>query len=100
MQLLDNLTNPPIMECLDYNHPFVLHMCASLEGLGAVLFTVYQKQNGKMRVMGYGSRSLSQAEKKYHSGKLEFLALKWAVCEHFRYYICDVHERVYRRCHP
>ena len=37
-----------------------------------------------MRVMGYGSRSLSPAEKKYHSGKLEFLALKWAVCEHFQ----------------
>jgi hypothetical protein len=40
-----------------------------------------------MRVMGYGSRSLSQAEKKYHSGKLEFLALKCAVCEHFRDYL-------------
>ena len=34
--------------------------------------------------MGYGSRSLSPTEKKYHSGKLEFLPLKWAVCEHFR----------------
>ncbi|CAB3985542.1 Hypothetical predicted protein [Paramuricea clavata] len=66
----------------DYNQPFILHTNASLEGLGAVL---YQKQNGQMRVLGYGSRSLSQAEKKYHSGKLEFLALKWAVCEHF----CD-----------
>ena len=65
----------------DYNRPFILHTNASLEGLGAVL---YQKQNGQMRVMGYGSRSLSQAEKKNHSGKLEFLALKWAVCEHFR----------------
>lgn len=38
-----------------------------------------------MRVIGYGSRSLTKAEKNYylHSGKLEFLALKWAVCEHF-----------------
>jgi hypothetical protein len=36
---------------------------------------LYQKQNGQMRVMGYGSRSLSQAENKYHSGKLEFLVL-------------------------
>ena len=37
----------------------------------------------------YGSRSLSPAEKNYHlqSGKLEFLALKWAICDHFRDYL-------------
>ena len=37
-----------------------------------------------MRVMGYGSRALAPAEKRYHATKLEFLALKWAVCDHFR----------------
>ncbi len=68
----------------DYNQPFVLHTDASLQGLGAVL---YQNQNGQMRVMGYGSRSLNEAERKYYSGKLGFLALKWAVCEHFRDYL-------------
>ena len=59
------------------------------EGLRAVL---YQKQDGKMRVIGYGSRSLNKAEKNYylHSGKLKFLALKWAVCEHFRDYLYHV----------
>ena len=42
-----------------------------------------------MRVIGYGSRSLTKAERNYHlhSGKLEFLALKWVVCEHFRDYL-------------
>ena len=42
-----------------------------------------------MRVIGYGSRTLTTAEKNYylHSGKLQFLALKWAVSEHFRDYI-------------
>ena len=30
---------------------------------------------------------LSPVEKKYYSGKLEFLALKWAVCEHFTDYL-------------
>ncbi len=41
-----------------------------------------------MRVIGYGSRTLTNAEKNYHlySGKLEFLALKWAISEHFRDY--------------
>ena len=70
----------------DFSQPFVVHTDASQEGLGAVL---YQRQDGKMRVTGYGSRSLTKAERNYHlhSGKLEFLALKWAVCQYFRDYL-------------
>ena len=73
--LVSYLSNPPVMAYPDFSIPFVLHTDASLEGLGAVL---YQKQQGKMRVIGYASRTLSPAEKKYHlhSGKLEFLALR------------------------
>ena len=73
--LLDRLVSPPILGYPDFSKPFVLHTDASQERLGAVL---YQKQDGKMRVIGYGSRSLTKAEKIYflHSGKLEFLALK------------------------
>lgn len=39
--------------------------------------------------MAYGSCTLSISEKKYHlhSGKLQFLALKWAISEHFRDYL-------------
>jgi hypothetical protein len=92
-ELLDCLISPPILGYPDYSQPFELHTDASLQGLGAVL---YQMQEGKMRVIGYGSRSLSPAERRYHAGKLEFLALKWAVCEHFRdilYYACpELHD--------
>lgn len=58
----------------------------SEQGLGAVL---YQRQEGKLRVIAYGLRTLSPAEKKYrlHSGKLEFLALKWVVCKKFYDYL-------------
>ena len=59
-ELCDKITNPPIIGYPDYNHPFVLHTDASLDGLGAVLC---QKQNGTMRMMGYGSRFLNPAEK-------------------------------------
>ena len=69
-----------------FNDPFVLHTDASEVGLGAVL---YQKQNGALKVIAYGSRTLSPAEKNdhLHSGKLEFLALKWSICEQFRDYL-------------
>lgn len=41
------------------------------------------------RIIGYSSRMLNAAERNYHlhSGKLEFLALKWAVCKKFRDYL-------------
>lgn len=84
--LIDKLIAPPILGYPDMTAPFVLHCDASQEGLGAVL---YQRQKGKMVVIGYGSRTLTPPEKNYHmhSGKLEFLALKWAVCERFRDYL-------------
>ena len=71
----------------DYNLPFVVHCDASELGLGAVL---YQKHDNVNRVVSYASRTLNEAERKYHlhSGKLEFLGLKWAVCEKFADYLC------------
>ena len=60
-------------------------MDASKEGLGAVLS---QKQNdGRYHPVIFGSHSLTPAEKNYHSSKLEFLALKWSVMEHFKEYL-------------
>ena len=83
---MDFLISAPILAYPDYDVLFILHTDASKDGLGAVL---YQEQGGEERVIGYGSRSLTPAEKNYHlhSGKLEFLALKWAVCEQFRDYL-------------
>ena len=37
--------------------------------------------------VAYGSRVLTTHEKNYHSTKLEFLVLKWAVTEHFKEYL-------------
>ena len=85
-QLIDCLTQPPVLGFPEFSQPFILHTDASNQGLGAVL---YQRQNGKLRVIAYGSRTLTAAEKNYHlhSGKLEFLALKWAITEKFRDYL-------------
>ena len=62
----------------------MLNTDASGTGLGAVL---YQKQDGKDRVVAYASRSLTKAERNYPAHKLEFLAVKWAVCEKFHDYL-------------
>lgn len=84
--LIDCLAEPPVLGFPDFSQPFILHTDASNQGLGAVL---YQKQDGKLRVIAYGSRTLTAAERNYHlhSGKLEFLALKWSITEKFRDYL-------------
>ena len=74
----------PILAYPNYQLPFTLHTDSSTDGLGAVL---YQKQDGKLRVIAYASRSVSKAESNYPAHKLEFLALKWAVCEKFHEYL-------------
>ena len=84
--LIDCLLHPPVLGFPDFTQPFIVHTDASHQGLGAVL---YQHQDGKLRVIAYGSRSLTAAEKNYHlhAGKLEFLALKWAITDKFRDYL-------------
>ena len=74
----------PILAYPDYQLPFILHIDSSSEGIGAVL---YQRQDDKLRVIAYASRSVSKTESNYPALKLEFLALKWAVCEKFHKYL-------------
>ena len=45
-----------------------------------------RNSNGWYHPIAFGSCSLTPAEKNYHSSKLEFLALKWSVTEHFKEY--------------
>ena len=75
-KLLNCLTEPPILAYPDYSVPLILHTDASRAVLGCGLF---QDQDGTLRVIGYGSRTLMGSEEKYHSSQIEFLALKWAI---------------------
>ena len=69
----------------NYAKDFLLKMDTSKEGLGAVLS---QKQaDRQLHLVAYGSWALTTHKKNYHSTKLEFLALKWAVMEHFKEYL-------------
>ena len=84
--VIDTLQSPAVMAYPNFDKPFILNCDASGLGLGAVL---YQQQGEKLRVISYASRTLTEAEQNYHlhSGKLEFLALKWAVTGRFSDYL-------------
>ena len=85
-EMIDYLKSPMVMAYPDFDLPFFITTDASNEGLGSVL---YQNQGGVDRVISYASRTLNEAERNYHmhSGKLEFLGLKWAVTERFSDYL-------------
>ena len=74
----------PILAYPDFSLPFILQTDASGGGLGAVLA---QMQEGKERVIGYASRTLTGGEARYPAHKLEFKALHWAATTKFRDYV-------------
>ena len=83
--LKGKVQSTPILVFPDFDKPFLLETDASKEGLGAVLS---QKQNDAWyHPITFGSHSLTLSEKNYHSTKLEFLALKWSMTEHFKEYL-------------
>ena len=78
------LCSPPVLAYADYTKPYEVHVDASYNGLGAVL---YQWQDGLRKPIYYASRGISVSEKNYPTHKLEFLALKWAVTDKFKDYL-------------
>lgn len=71
----------------DPQQSYVLHVDASLDGLGGVLYQPYPEG---LRPVAFISRSLSPAERNYPAHKLEFLALKWAVVDRLHEYLYGV----------
>ena len=53
--------------------------------MGTVL--LQESDDGHYHPVAFASRKLKGGQPKYHSSKLEFLALKWAVTEQFREYL-------------
>ena len=79
--LKGKVQSTPVLVFPDFNKPFLLETDASEEGLS-------QKQSdGRYHPVTFGSCSLTLSEKNYHSSKLEFLALKWSIMEHFKEYL-------------
>ena len=75
----------PVLAFADYTKDFLLETDTSKEGLGAVLSQ--KQEDGQFHPVVYGSQVLTMHEMNYHSTKLEFLALKWTIMEHFKEYL-------------
>lgn len=80
-----------LLECVmlahpDFNEPFILSVDASLDGLGAVLSQV-PKGELQARPIAFASKTLSTSQRRYPAHRLEFMALKWSVCEKFSHWL-------------
>ncbi|KAJ8333575.1 hypothetical protein SKAU_G00415830 [Synaphobranchus kaupii] len=83
-KIINCLTNAPVLAFADPTQPYVLHVDASMDGLGAVLNQEYPEG---LRPVAFASRKLSASEQHYPIHQLEFLALKWAVVDKFHDYL-------------
>lgn len=83
-EIICRLTHAPVLAFADPSRPYILHVDASMNGLGAVL---NQESPDGLRPVAYASRKLSETEQRYTIHQLEFLALKWAVVDKFHDYL-------------
>jgi hypothetical protein len=74
-----------------------IHTDASGTALKAI---IYQEQDGFKKVISYASRGLTKSEKHYSPHKLEFLALKWTVCDKCKDYLYGTHSLCRRTTIP
>lgn len=70
----------------DFDRPFILSTDASLDGLGAVLSQVSEGET-RARPVAFASKALTRAQSNYPAHRLEFLALKWSVCDKFSHWL-------------
>lgn len=80
--LLDNA----ILAHPNFSKPFLLSVDASSNGLGAVLSQLAEGTDNALPI-AFTSKSLNYALSCYPAHRLEFLVLKWAVCDKFSHWL-------------
>ena len=83
-QLKRRLLTSPVLEYPDFEVDFVLETDASIQRLGVIL--CQPKEDSKLHLLAYASRSLSNPERNYSVTELETLGVIWAI-HHFRAYL-------------
>lgn len=86
LSLKEKLLNCVVLAHPDFSQSLILSIDASLDGLGAVLSQVPAGEE-KARPIAFASKTLSNSQKKYPAHRLEFLALKWSICEKFSHWL-------------
>ena len=81
----------PILVYLDPKKEYLLKTDASHLGLGTVPSQC--QEDGKYHPVAFGSHTLLPVEMRYHSTKLEFLAMKWGIT-HFSLHLMGKKFRV------
>ncbi|XP_076841572.1 uncharacterized protein LOC143485839 [Brachyhypopomus gauderio] len=84
--LKDALLTHVLLAHPDFSRPFVLSTDASSDGLGAVLSQVIPGEE-RARPIAFASKSINRAQSRYPAHRLEFLALKWAICDKFSHWL-------------
>ncbi len=84
--LKESLLQSVVLAHPDFTRPLILAIDASLDGLGAVLSQVPAGEE-RARPIAFTSKTLSRSQRNYPVYKLEFLALKWSVCEKFSHWL-------------
>ncbi|KAI4885608.1 hypothetical protein NFI96_023817 [Prochilodus magdalenae] len=84
--LKEKLLHCAVLVHPDFSRPLILSIDASLDGLGAVLSQIPLGES-KARPIAFASKTLSASQKRYPAHRLEFLALKWSVCEKFSHWL-------------
>lgn len=85
-QLKAALINSVVLTHPDFSRPFILSTDASMDGVGAVLSQIAEGET-RARPIAFASKALSRAQAKYPAHRLEFLALKWSVCDKFSHWL-------------
>ncbi len=85
-KLKQALPNNATLAHPNFSKPFLLLVDASSNSLGAVLSQLVDGDN-VARPIVFASKSLNYAQSHYPAHRLEFLALKWAVCNKFSHWL-------------
>lgn len=80
-QLKASLINSVVLTHPDFGRPFILSTDASMDRLGAVLSQVAEGETRAQPI------AFAHAQARYPAHHLEFLALKWSVCDKFSYWL-------------
>lgn len=83
----------------DFKASFILAVDTSFDGTGAVLSQL--PSGGTVdRPVAFASRTLSCSQLNYPAHRLEFLALKWAVCDKFSHWLKNRHFTIWTDNNP